>query len=38
VSRNGLEDPLAGGITYWPFKAWPHSDRKLRSEPEKPAA
>jgi hypothetical protein len=28
------EDPFPGGITYWPFKAWVHSDRKLRSEPE----
>ena len=28
------EGPLAGGITYWPFKAWLHSDGKLRSEPE----
>jgi hypothetical protein len=32
----GLDGPLAGGITYWPFKAWPHSDGKLRAEPEKP--
>src|SRR5438046_6251012 len=30
----GLDGPLAGGITYWPFKAWPHSDGKLRAEPE----
>ena len=28
------EGPFPGGITYWPFKAWVHSDRKLRSEPE----
>ena len=28
------EGPLAGGITYWPFKAWLHSDGKLRSDPE----
>jgi hypothetical protein len=29
-----LEGPLARGITYWPFKAWPHSDGKLHAEPE----
>ena len=28
------EGPFPGGITYWPFKAWVHSDAKLRSEPE----
>src|SRR5215471_10832369 len=28
------EGPFPGGITYWPFKAWVHSDGKLRSEPE----
>ena len=32
----GLDGPLAGGITHWPFKAWPHSDGKLRPEPEAP--
>jgi hypothetical protein len=26
--------PFPGGITSWPFKAWVHSDAKLRSEPE----
>ena len=30
------EGPLAGGITYWPFRAWRHSNGELRSEP-KPA-
>jgi hypothetical protein len=33
-----LEGPLADGITYWPLKAWPHSDGKLHSEPEAPTA
>ena len=28
------EGPFPGGITCWPFKAWVHSDAKLRSEPE----
>ena len=28
------EGPFPGGITYWPFKAWLHSDGKLRSDPE----
>ena len=28
------EGPLPGGITSWPYKAWVHSDGKLRSEPE----
>ena len=28
------EGPFPGGITYWPFKAWVHSDGELRSEPE----
>ena len=28
------EGPFPGGITSWPFKAWVHSDAKLRSEPE----
>jgi hypothetical protein len=28
------QGPFPGGITYWPFKAWRHSDGKLRSEPE----
>jgi len=28
------EGPFPGGITYWPFKSWVHSDAKLRSEPE----
>jgi hypothetical protein len=28
------EGPLPGGITCWPYKAWVHSDGKLRSEPE----
>ena len=27
------EGPFPGGITYWPFKAWVHSDGELRSEP-----
>jgi hypothetical protein len=28
------EGPFPGGITYWPFKAWVHSDGMLRSEPQ----
>jgi hypothetical protein len=28
------EGPFPAGITSWPFKAWVHSDAKLRSEPE----
>jgi hypothetical protein len=31
---NEPQGPLAGGITYWPFKAWVHSDGKLTPEPE----
>ena len=28
------QGPFPGGITYWPFKAWRHSNGELRSEPE----
>jgi len=28
------QGPFPSGITYWPLKAWRHSNGELRSEPE----